>query len=96
MQLPHHFTNVLCYETTPTTRIKLGSPATKLAAETELAETMTEPTADAGRSVDRTLPGVGASVALSPAPHPVESATLPSIQKIDRRSIKRAQYLQFC
>jgi len=40
----------------------MGSPATKLAAETELAETVIEPTADASRSVDRTLPGVGASI----------------------------------
>jgi len=55
----------------------MGNAATKVAAKTELAETMTEPTADAGRSVDRMLPGVGASiVSLSPAPHPDESATL--------------------
>jgi len=67
----------------------MGSPATKLAAETELAETMTEPTADAGRSVDRTLPGVGYSVALSSAPHPGGSATTGARTCVSDRDLEK-------
>ena len=56
----------------------MGSPATKLAAETELAETMREPTTGVGgRSVDWTLPAAdaGASpMAASSAPRPDENA----------------------
>ena len=56
----------------------MGSPATTLAAETELAETMTEPTTGVGgRSVDWTLSaaGTGASpMAASSAPRPDENA----------------------
>ena len=59
----------------------MGSSATKLAAaETELAETMTEPTTGVGgRSVDWTLPAAdaGASpMAASSAPRPAENAIL--------------------
>jgi len=54
----------------------MGSPATKLAAETELAETMREPTGVGGRFVDWTLAtDTGASpMAASPAPRPDENA----------------------
>ena len=57
----------------------MGSPATKLAAETELAETTTEPTGASGRSVDWTLPtaDTGASpMAASSAPRPAENTIL--------------------
>ena len=58
-------------------RTIMGSPATKLAAETELAETMRETTGVGGRSVDWTLPAAdkGASpMAASSAPRPDENA----------------------
>ena len=67
----------------------MGSPATKLAAETELAETMTEPTNGVGgRSVDWTLPAVdtGASpMAASSAPRPDENPIVVHCRKFSMK-----------